>query len=170
MNYFELFGLPVQFGLDKVSLSIKFRKLQRCFHPDNFIIASEEKRSAAFKKTLQLNDAYRVLKSPISRAEYLLAEKGIQISRQKPFKDTEFLVKHIELHDELDQLSFGTNPKSALADFDGKISNLYEHHLVLLEQEFQDNMWIKAERRVNQLKFLDKLKNRIEQIEDQLFN
>ena len=69
MNHFELFGLPTQFQLDGGLLSSQFRELQKRFHPDNFATASERDRLMAVQKAAQINDAYQVLKHPISRAE-----------------------------------------------------------------------------------------------------
>lgn len=79
MNHFELFGLPLQFQLDGSLLSSQFRDLQRQFHPDKFATASERDRLLAVQKAAQINDAYQVLKNPISRAEYLLIQHGEDI-------------------------------------------------------------------------------------------
>ncbi len=79
MNHFELFGLPPQFSLDGSLLSSQFRELQKRFHPDNFATASERDRLLAVQKAAQINDAYQVLKNPISRAEYLLSQNGLEI-------------------------------------------------------------------------------------------
>ena len=73
MNHFELFGLPVNFELDSASLATTYRDLQRTLHPDNFANSSERERLLSVQKSSQINDAYSILKSPIQRAEYILA-------------------------------------------------------------------------------------------------
>ena len=100
MNYFELFGLPSQFQLDGSLLSSQFRELQKRFHPDNFASASERDRLMAVQKASEINDAYQVLKSPLSRAEYLLAENGVDIrGEQQTMSDPMFLMEQMELRE-----------------------------------------------------------------------
>ncbi|RXJ82819.1 Fe-S protein assembly co-chaperone HscB, partial [Arcobacter cloacae] len=106
MNYFELFGLPSQFKLDGSLLSSQFRELQKRFHPDNFASSSERDRLMAVQKASEINDAYQVLKQPISRAEYILAENGVDIrAEQQTMQDPMFLMEQMELREELEHIS-----------------------------------------------------------------
>lgn len=106
MNHFELFGLPSQFQLDGSLLSSKFRELQKRFHPDNFATASERDRLMSVQKAAQINDAYQVLKHPISRAEYILAEQGMEIrGEQQTMQDPMFLMEQMELREELEDIA-----------------------------------------------------------------
>lgn len=169
MNHFELFGLPSQFKLDGSLLSSQFRELQKRFHPDNFATGSERDRLMAVQKAAQINDAYQVLKNPISRAEYILAEQGVEIrGEQQTMQDPMFLMEQMELREELEEIADSTDPESALFDFDSKVSKMYKQHLASVEQELDDGLWTEAADRVRKLKFIAKLKNEIELVEDKL--
>ncbi|WP_045499456.1 co-chaperone HscB [Vibrio hyugaensis] len=170
MNHFELFGLPSQFKLDGSLLSSQFRELQKRFHPDNFATASERDRLMAVQKAAQINDAYQILKQPISRAEYLLAENGIEIrGEQQTMQDPMFLMEQMELREELEEIADSSDPESALFDFDSKVSKMYKQHLASVEKELDNSLWPEAADRVRKLKFIAKLKNEIELVEDKLF-
>ncbi|AXY01806.1 co-chaperone HscB [Vibrio alfacsensis] len=169
MNHFELFGLPSQFTLDGSLLSSQFRELQKRFHPDNFATASERDRLMAVQKAAQINDAYQVLKHPISRAEYILAENGTEIrGEQQTMQDPMFLMEQMELREELEDIAGSSDLESALFDFDAKVSKMYKQHLASVERELQDGRWAEAADRVRKLKFIAKLKNEIELVEDKL--
>ncbi|MDA0382212.1 co-chaperone HscB [Vibrio owensii] len=169
MNHFELFGLPSQFQLDGSLLSSQFRELQKRFHPDNFATASERDRLMAVQKAAQINDAYQVLKHPISRAEYILAENGTEIrGEQQTMQDPMFLMEQMELREELEDIADSSDLESALFDFDSKVSKMYKQHLASVEQELDQGLWAEAADRVRKLKFIAKLKNEIELVEDKL--
>ncbi|MFZ8768723.1 co-chaperone HscB [Vibrio harveyi] len=169
MNHFELFGLPSQFQLDGSLLSSQFRELQKRFHPDNFATASERDRLMAVQKAAQINDAYQILKHPISRAEYILAENGTEIrGEQQTMQDPIFLMEQMELREELEDIADSSDPESALFDFDSKVSKMYKQHLASVEQELDQGLWAEAADRVRKLKFIAKLKNEIELVEDKL--
>lgn len=169
MNYFELFGLPTQFELDGSLLSSQFRELQKRFHPDNFAAAAERDRLLAVQKAAQINDAYQVLKSPISRAEYLLTLHDIHIrDEQQTMQDPVFLMEQMELREELEEIEYGQDPESALFDFDSKVSKLFKQQLANVEQELAQALWAQAANTVRKLKFIAKLKNEIARVEDKL--
>lgn len=169
MNYFELFGLPSQFQLDGSLLSSQFRELQKQFHPDNFATASERDRLMAVQKAAEINDAYQMLKNPITRAEYLLAENGIEIrGEQQTMQDPMFLMEQMELREELEDIANSADPEDALFDFDSKVVKMHKRQLVTVEQELNDSLWSQAAESVRKLKFIAKLKHEIELVEDKL--
>ncbi|CAH6794236.1 (Fe-S) cluster biosynthesis co-chaperone HscB [Vibrio chagasii] len=169
MNHFELFGLPLQFQLDGSLLSSQFRDLQRQFHPDKFATASERDRLLAVQKAAQINDAYQVLKNPISRAEYLLVQHGEDIrGEQQTLQDPMFLMEQMELREELEDIADSSDPEDALFAFEGKVSKMYKQQLSAIQQELDSQAWLEAADRVRKLKFIAKLKNEIELVEDRL--
>ena len=76
-DYFAFFGLPRQLLLDLQDLERRFRDLSRKFHPDYFYNASPSERLASLERSSYLNDAFRVLRHPITRIEHLLAIEGL---------------------------------------------------------------------------------------------
>lgn len=87
-NHFTLFGLEPAFTLDTKALEKTYIALQRTLHPDRFARKSDEEKRFATSHTLSLNEAYDILKNPLSRAEYLLSLQGIEVN-----KDTRTSVK-----------------------------------------------------------------------------
>ncbi|MGG5572005.1 co-chaperone HscB [Vibrio diazotrophicus] len=169
MNYFELFGLPTQFQLDGSLLSSQFRELQKRFHPDNFATASERDRLMSVQKTAEINDANQILKSPISRAEYLLSLNCVELrGEQQTLQDPMFLMEQMELREELEAITDSSDAESALFDFDSKVEKMYKQHLIQVEQELNSEQWNTAADTVRKLKFIAKLKNEIERVEDKL--
>ncbi len=72
IDYFTCLGLPRKLNIDTVSLETKFYELSRVFHPDFFEGKSEMERAVSLANSAILNQAYRTLKDPIQRVEYLL--------------------------------------------------------------------------------------------------
>jgi len=82
-DYFTFFGLPRKLLIDPQELERRFRELSRKFHPDYFYNATSAERLASLERSSYLNDAYRALKSPVSRIEHLLAIEGLPSARSE---------------------------------------------------------------------------------------
>ena len=76
-DYFSYLGVPRKLNLDAADLEQRFRALSRQFHPDYFYNAAPAERRASLERSSYLNDAYRTLRNPISRLEYLLSVEGL---------------------------------------------------------------------------------------------
>jgi molecular chaperone HscB len=81
-TYFEIFSLPAKLGIDTAALEKSFYALSRRLHPDRFAARSAEEQEAALGESSRLNDAYRTLKDPIARTEYLLKLEGVELEEQ----------------------------------------------------------------------------------------
>lgn len=81
-DYFTLFSLPQHLHLDLAALEKDFYAQSRKLHPDRFANRPPEEQQAALSASSQLNDAYRTLRDPIARTEYLLSLQGIQLEEQ----------------------------------------------------------------------------------------
>jgi molecular chaperone HscB len=81
-DYFSFFGLPRKLNVDLAQLEREFYNLSRKLHPDRYAQSESQEQQWSLEKTSQLNDAYRTLKDPISRTEYLLRTEGIQFGEQ----------------------------------------------------------------------------------------
>src|SRR2546421_636471 len=71
-DYFTFLGLPRKLNIAPADLEQRFRALSRQFHPDFFYNASLAERRASLERSSYLNDAYRTLRDPAQRVEYLL--------------------------------------------------------------------------------------------------
>jgi len=82
MSYFEVFSLPTKLTIDTNVLEKQFYTLSRKLHPDRFAGKPLAEQEAALAQSSQLNDAYRTLKDPIQRTQYLLKLEGIELEEQ----------------------------------------------------------------------------------------
>ncbi|MGH7229876.1 MAG: Fe-S protein assembly co-chaperone HscB [Nitrospiraceae bacterium] len=72
LDYFACLGLPRALNIDAEKLEGKFYELSRSFHPDFYQNKTQTEQAISLKNSALLNTAYRTLKDPIRRAEYLL--------------------------------------------------------------------------------------------------
>ena len=86
-NYFSVFSLEPRLNLDLAALETEFHRLSRRLHPDRFARASESEKEWSLADTALLNDAYRTLKDPIRRTEYLLKLHGAEIGEEHAGKN-----------------------------------------------------------------------------------
>jgi molecular chaperone HscB len=86
-DYFSVFGLEPQLELDLTALENEFHRLSRKLHPDRFVRALDNERQWSLADTALLNNAYRTLKDPIHRTEYLLKLEGAEIGEQHSGKN-----------------------------------------------------------------------------------
>jgi molecular chaperone HscB len=82
VDYFTFFGLPYKLNVETGRLEREFYDLSRHLHPDINAIKSEREQQWALEQSSHLNDAYRTLKDPITRTEYLLRLQGVQLEEQ----------------------------------------------------------------------------------------
>ncbi len=78
-DYFSVFGLQPRLNLDLAALEREFHRLSRKLHPDRFARAGKNEKQWSLADTALLNDAYRTLKDPLRRTEYLLKLEGAEI-------------------------------------------------------------------------------------------
>jgi molecular chaperone HscB len=86
-DYFSVFSLVPRLDLDLGMLEHQFHKLSRKLHPDRYARASENEKDWSLADTALLNDAYRTLRDPIRRTEYLLKLRGAEIGEEHAGKD-----------------------------------------------------------------------------------
>jgi molecular chaperone HscB len=81
-DFFSFFGMARKLNLDVKALEREFYTLSRKLHPDMYARADSREQQWALEKSSQLNDAYRTLRDPISRTEYLLKLEGVDLEEQ----------------------------------------------------------------------------------------
>jgi molecular chaperone HscB len=87
-DHFEVLGIPRAYHLDAADLEARYHALQKETHPDRFAKALPRERMEAVVRNTELNDAYKVLKNDIKRAEYILKLEGVDIGEEKPQSTT----------------------------------------------------------------------------------
>lgn len=81
-DYFTFFGLPRKLKLDVPKLERDFYSMSRKLHPDVYARSTDTEQDWSLETTSLLNDAYRTLKDPYARTEYLLKLEGINTEEQ----------------------------------------------------------------------------------------
>ena len=82
VDYFTFFGLPRKLNLDVAALEKDFYELSRKLHPDLNARAGSQEQEWSLQQSSLLNDAYRTLKDPIKRTQYLLKLEGVELEEQ----------------------------------------------------------------------------------------
>jgi len=111
MDHFEVFGLPRRLAIDAVELQRKFYELSRRGHPDFHQGASPERQAEVLAASARLNAAYRALRDPVARIEYLIRlEEGRQTregATVKPKAPPELLEEIFEIQEALQEAKSG---------------------------------------------------------------
>ncbi len=81
-TYFDLFALPLHLTLDTAALERQFYALSRRLHPDRFAARPAAEQESALAAASHLNDAYRTLRDPVARTQYLLHLEGVELEEQ----------------------------------------------------------------------------------------
>jgi len=174
MKYFELFSLPINYNIDLALLNQAYLQLQKAVHPDKFAHKTSREQLLAVQKSAEINDALHVLKHPLKRAEYMLAERGIDIrAEQQTLQDPMFLMQQMELREELEDISLANDPEEAVEAFDKEIKTLEKDFHQQLTALIEQTELIQLERAadiVRKLKFIYKLRDELERVEDALFD
>ena len=82
VDYFTFFGLPRKLNVDVAALERDFYELSRKLHPDLNARAASKEQEWVLEQSSLLNDAYRTLKDPIKRTQYLLLLEGVELEEQ----------------------------------------------------------------------------------------
>lgn len=132
-DYFAFFALPQKLQIDEASLEQRFHQLSWKLHPDNFVKASEYERNLALERSSELNDAFRTLRDPISRVEYLLLRAGVRkegTTKQQALP--ELLEEVFELNESLDELRDAKSEGGDLTELRTKLTEA--------QQNFQEKL------------------------------
>ena len=117
MDYFEVFGLPRRLGIDAAELQRRFYDLSRCHHPDFHQAAPPDEQARALEASARLNAAYRALRDPIARVDYLVRlEEGRETKEGagvKPKAPPELLEEMFEIQETLQDAQAGGLDSSA---------------------------------------------------------
>jgi molecular chaperone HscB len=92
---FELLGVPVLFALDEQELEKRHRDLSKALHPDRYAGRPSSERREALSRAISVNEAFRQLRDPISRAEALLSQLGRDVSETNQPKPAPALLMQV---------------------------------------------------------------------------
>ena len=102
MDHFARLGLPAALDLEPAALDRAYFTAQRQWHPDRFVGRPPDERAKASTEAAGLNDAYRTLKDPLSRAVYLAGLNGVELPGDgKTIDDADLLMEAMEAREAL---------------------------------------------------------------------
>jgi len=102
MDHFARLGLPAALDLEPATLDRAYFALQRQWHPDRFANRPAEERARSSTEAAALNDAYRTIKDPLSRAVYFAGLKGVELPGDgKTIDDPDLLMEAMEAREAL---------------------------------------------------------------------
>jgi len=141
-DYFAIFGLPRKLWIEMGALEQKFLQLSWKLHPDNFVNAPEQERELSLKRSSELNDAYRTLRDPVGRVEYLLGIEGARKEGEhKQQAPPELLEEVFELNESLDELREAKESGGDLAALKSRLQSVeknFQEKLSEVDVQLQD--------------------------------
>ncbi len=159
MNYFSLFDIKEQYDIDIDTLEQRYQLLQRMTHPDKFANASEQKKRMNMQKNTQVNDGYFILKDPVARGEHLLSVRGVELkSEQATIGDGEFLVKQMEMREELAKANTKATVEQLRRSVDEEIAD-YKDRIAIIFYQHQAEKSKHAANELLKLKLLCEFSN-----------
>lgn len=170
-NPFALFDLPVAFQVDSALLNERYLALQKSLHPDNFSAASAQEQRLAMQKSAEINDALRILKDPITRADSIIAINTGETENpeEKSNNDIDFLMQQMEWRETLENIE-NRKDTDELTAFAQEINQIRHAILSELSTALDAQQWDIARAITDKLRFIKKLQAEIERVEETLLD
>ena len=170
-NPFALFDLPVAFQVDSALLNERYLALQKSLHPDNFSAASAQEQRLAMQKSAEINDALRILKDPITRADSIIAINTGETENpeEKSNNDIDFLMQQMEWRETLENIE-NRKDTDELTAFAQEINQIRHAILSELSTALTEQQWDIARAITDKLRFIKKLQAEIERVEETLLD
>lgn len=173
-NYFEIFDVPALTEIDLEKVADNYRNIQKQVHPDRFVNADEKERRIAMQKTSLINQAFQTLKQPVSRLQYLMSLKGVEMDAETDTTmDADFLMEQMEFREEISEVRGKDDPLDKLDAMASKIKKQLATFISLFETSYQNSELDNAREIVRKMQFLVKAQKEVtalsEQLEDELF-
>ena len=147
-NFFGLFGLPIEFDIDKNALKSALLSLQKQHHPDRVDANKTSTNQASL-----INHAYQILFHDDSRAAYMLELSDQTVDLSQSIDDWDFLDEMMDLRIRLD----ATSDRTALDQISSQVQALSKDQAARFVQNYQNQAWAEAMDATRKLQFLGKL-------------
>jgi molecular chaperone HscB len=171
LDPFEALGVKPEFGLDLASLERRHRELSGALHPDRYASAGAGERRMALGRAIEVNEAFRILKDPVRRAEALLARRGVPSGEGKePPASPALLMAVMERREALAEIRHSRN-KAALTGLIAEVRELEAGVETALSGQFAFDTPDAAEvlKRIGELRYYRRFLREAEAIADEFF-
>jgi molecular chaperone HscB len=173
VDAFATLGIAPTFDVDLAAVEKVHRELSRALHPDKYIGASPSERRAALTKAVEVNEAWRVVRDPLKRADALLALRGVSVSEEgAPKADPEFLMDMLEQREALSDAKAAKDLEAVR-----RLASAVEARARAVEQVLSEGFKVGASAsgdrsgialKVGELKFYRRFLDEVSAIEDEL--
>ena len=161
-DFFTLFGLKRQQGLDADQLELLYRDIQTKVHPDKHAHLSGSEKRLAMQWSTHVNEAYQTLKDPLRRARYLLHLAGHDVRLEtNTAMPAEFLIAQMELREAVAEAK-DAGDAEMLDGLHRRLKKEVRAEFGLLQQALDGNFLERAGELVRQLMFQEKLLQEID--------
>lgn len=170
-NYFRMFDLPLTYSLDQAALSARYRELQKIYHPDRYAGKGAQDIRVAVQKASHVNQAFDVLKSPVSRARYLLELAGIDVDIERQItSDSGFLMQQMELREQLQEIAelAGSDSVARLDTLAEQARDIFSVLETRFAGDYASGDYNDAAQTVAKMQFFAKLLREIDELEERL--
>jgi len=159
-NYFELFGLPKEYQVDKQDLTERHVQLLKALHPDKHTQAAQSIQRLVLQYTAEVNKAYQVLSCPLARAEYWLSLDGISLDAESDTQmSPEFLMEQMTFQE---NMMVATTPKAIKAcQEDWAMACQSRHQKFCYQLELSEKCPVQMKSCVREWRFLKQLEKRL---------
>jgi len=167
-NDFALFGLPMQFAIERDALDARWKELQREAHPDRFASEGAAAQRVSMQWSVRINEAYQRLKDPVKRAAYLCELHGSPVNAENnTAMPTAFLMQQMEWREALDE----TQTETALQDLLEEVQASRQQTLHSMAQAIDTaGDFVQAVGQVRALMFIDRFASEVRNKLDDLLN
>lgn len=159
VNFFDVLGLETKMAQDRAEIEKRFREVSQRVHPDRYGQASSVERKLALAHTERVNQAYRALRVPHSRAEHLMDLQRYESPKDRRAQSSEFLMEMLELQESIDHKT-----EDGLEDLQADVRARMNSNYASLEAYFdrEDGAPDTAVDALDELRYLRRLEERIE--------
>jgi len=170
-NFFQLFGLPERFQIDRSELSLRYRALQNEVHPDRFSHSSESERRLSMQWSTQINEAYQTLGNAVQRGRYLLLQHGVDTQEEtNTAMPADFLMQQMEWREAIEEAT-AARDAAALAQLETRLrQEMRELETQLAVKIDTQGDYPAAAGDVRKLRFMEKLAEQVASAFDALDN
>lgn len=170
MDPFETLGVEPAYGLDLAVLEQRHRDLSRALHPDRHAASGAAERRMALGRAIEVNQAFRILKDPVRRAEALLSLRGVQTGEGKePPASPALLMDVMERREALAEAR-QTKNEAALSRLVAEVNSAALRTQAVLADEFASPTGNSAEilKRIGELRYYRRFLDEAASIADDL--
>jgi len=162
-NYFELYDLEVTFEVDVAELGKKHRQLMALYHPDKHSQSDAVTKSHAMQMSATINESYRILKRPLTRAGHLLELVGIDSKADnETSSDTDFLMQQMMLRESIEGAQSTADPFVVLEQAQAQATEAQDALFAIFARSYTEKKYEHAREAYVKLSFFTRLQGQID--------